>query len=361
MAESNRPATPQSFTFNGRELKGFMLGFATKRPRRFTVHQYPKRRGAKVEDHASGPQRLEVRLVFNGDSAAHDYAAFMEDTEKNPFGLLVHPIAGQFQAFCEGPNEDVEYSRGLDEIRVQCAWTETQLDRNTGNDVPDVATAAQNVTNQASNTETAIAGFMMALGRAQASVNTTLSTIDAAADTLDVVTAPVDFARTTMAGILASTSHLMGKINGIATRANLVKADIANFIAVTSDLYGLPGAAVLSSDAVVTQLGVVVQDAELLIADLIDSQATPAGAADAAGEVYQSVADCYVLSDAIDQALPPTINYIVPELTDIVTLVMKRYPSIAQPLMRASTILGMNRIPNPAAIPAGTALRIPSD
>ena len=360
MADQNIPSTPQAFAFGGRTLSGYMLGFTTKNQRRHVVHEYLKRRGAKVEDMGVGPQRVDVRLVFAGDDCAQQYAEFSKAVQAQPFGLLVHPVAGQFQAFCGGPDDSVDFKQAIDEIQVRCSFVESELDREAP-EIPNVAQAAQEVTTQQSAFKTAVAKFMLGIARASATVNSALTAVDDAVATLDVVTAPVDFARETIAGVLAAKSNVVGKVNGIATRANLLADDIENFLAETSDIFGGQEALLVSADAVATRLGALVSDAEVLEAEMIAAQNTPAEAAEAVAASLEMVAACYVLSDAIDQALPPTVNYVVPELMDLVTLVMRRYPGIKRPFERVEAIRSMNRIPNPAAIPAGTALRIPSE
>ncbi len=70
------------------------------------------------------------------------------------------------------------------------------------------------------------------------------------------------------------------------------------------------------------------------------------------------VAYCQILSEAIAASRPALIVIRVTELIDLVSLCVKRYPT--NPLARASDIMGLNRILNPAAIPAGTNLLAPS-
>lgn len=369
MANPDYPAVKQAFTFAGRELVGYLLGFTTKNTRRHVIHEFVKRKGARVEDMDRGPQRLDVKLVFTGDNCAKEYTEFQSAVDKNPFGLLVHPIAGRFQAFCEGPNDDVDLSRAINEIQVRCSWIESELDRDLPRDVPDIATAAQNATAQATVMQQAAAIFMGVTAKAAAFQSSTIAKLDATMEEINAsvdtasaaVTSPIDTMITVLSTIRGEISHIIGKVLIVGTKAKVLAQDAADFVASTSDIFDGQNAAAVSPDNVANQLGVVVASGEALDDAMIDTQATPAGAAEAVGQNAELVASCYVLAAAVDQALPPTVDYTVTELTDVISLVMKLYPDLDQPLARASTIMSMNRILNPAAIVAGTVLRVPTE
>lgn len=364
---ANYDATPQTFTFAGRRLNGHTLALSTQRRRRYVVHEFAKRRGARVEDMDAGPRRLDARLVFlptydektkRTKTSAEQYREFAEAIDKNPYGLLVHPVTGRWQAFCEGPLEDVDYSRAVDAIYVRVGWIESELDAKNQRDIPDVAAAVQNVEVQRTAVQLAVAEFMGALAKGRAAQAKIRNAIDDALATLDVVTEPVDFVRDTIANIIGAQSAIMGAINGIVTRARLLNQDLVTLIDTTAN--SMTGGDITAGAA--NQLGTMVsavQDtADDLKQKMIAASNTPAGASDAVAAVEEAQAASIDLSDAVASSRPVIVDYVVPEMMDVVTLAQRRYGT--NPLARASDILGLNRIPNPAAIPSGTVLRIPA-
>lgn len=365
MADPNYPAIPQGFTFQHRDLKGRIVSFTGQKRRRFVVHEFPKRKGARVEDMDRSPQRLEVKLVFTGDNCAREYADFTASVDENPYGLIVHPIAGKWQAFCEGPLEDVDLNRAVDLIEVRVAWTETELDAAVARDVPDVATATQEVTAQQSAYQQAVGAFMGALAKAEETRGKALAAIDSALGQLDAVTAPVDFMRDSVVAVSTAQSTVIGKVLAIQAKANLLTEDVTNLADATTDLFAGGEVAAAIADNVDTLLGIVQQHAEDLQGELIADSPTPAGAADAVGAIDELVAACLTLSDAIAVARPPTIEWTVTKLTDVISLAQQirdQAGSQARSVMSfASDIMALNRIPNPAAILPGTVLLVPTE
>src|SRR5262249_1481127 len=117
-----------------------------------------------------------------------------------------------------------------------------------------------------------------------------------------------------------------------------------------------------TADNVSALIGIVQTHAEDLQDLLIVASVTPAGAADAVGSIDEMVASCLALSDALAAAAPPTAQYTVPALTDVITLAqeLRNESSSGRSVFSfVSDILNLNRIPNPAAIPAGTVLLVP--
>jgi prophage DNA circulation protein len=362
MADPQYASIPQTFTFRGRELKGYLLGFTGNRKRRFVMHDFPKRKAGRVEDMEQGSQRIEVRLVFLGDTCARDAKNFFDFVESDPFGLLVHPTAGRWQAFCEGPQEDVDLGRATDEIDVRVAFVETEDESSIAKETPDVATAAQEVTAQKTSMETAVGTFMAQLAKAETAPARALSTLDTALGQLDVVEAPVDFMRDTVVSVSTAQSTVVGKVLSIQTKANLLSQDIQNLADATTDLFAGGEVAAATAENVTTLIGTVQQHAEELSDELIADAVTPAGAAEAVGAIDEATASCLALSDALAAARPPTIEYIVPSLTDVIDLaqLLRSESASARTVLAFVTdILSLNRIPNPAAIPPGTVLLVP--
>lgn len=365
MADPVYSAAPQVFSFRGRKLSGFLIGWSGQSPRRHVIHEFPKRRGARVEDMADGPRRMDVRLVFlgpqkSGDQAnpAKDFADFEAFIRENPRGLLVHPVAGKWQAFCAGPAHSVSFDQAVDRIEVPVTFIESELDAAAPKDVPDVATAAQNATAQQSKFQSTTATFMGALGKAQAFTSQAIAQIDSALAVVDTVTAPMDLMASTITATGGVAQSAIGKILSIQRKGNVLVSSVTNYINAATDVFNGADTPAGSSDATSTLLGVVQTTAEDLNQEQIAASPSPAGAGDAVGDVEEMVSLSLVLKEALQAARPPEIIITVPELTDLVSLCVKRYK--VNPLARASDIMGLNRITNPAAIPAGTRLRAPS-
>ena len=362
MPDPQYPSIPQAFTFRGRDLKGRLLSYAGKGTRRYATHEFLKRKGARIEDMERGPRRLDVRLVWTGDNCAREYQDFIADVDDNPYGLLVHPTAGRWQAFCEGPQDEVDLSRAVDMIEARVSWIETELDAAVARETQDVATATQEVSAQQSAQQMAVATFMGALAKAETTEARALAALDTALDTLDTVTAPVDFMRDSVVAVSTAQSTVVGKVLGIQTAANLLTQDVQNLVDSTTDLFAGGEVAAATADNIATLIGTVQQHAEDLNDTLMAAAVTPAGAADAVGATDELLASCLSLSDALEAARPPTKSYTVPALTDVISLAQllrADSTSARNVLAFASDILNLNRIANPAAIPAGTVLLVP--
>lgn len=358
MADLVSPATPQKFSFDSRDLFGFMVSFSGNNQRRHVVHEFLNRRGARIEDKEQAPIRLELQLEFLGDSCAKDYQAFKAAVAKKPTGLLVHPIAGRFNAFCLGPNESVNYSVALNEIRVQCAWIENELDGTTPRDVPDIGTQAQVATAWKTQMNKAIAAYMGAVALVDSKVGEVQSVIQAAVDSIDTLDDPIEGVRGAISGAVGVSSQVAGKLTAIQSKADVLSQTIDDYVSSATDLYNGADIQAGAADAADTLLGAVQAAAAESTAILIANSPSPAGAAEAVGNVEETAAACLLLGEAVIAARPPVIVYTVPELMNLVVLTQRRYGKNAA--ARADDIIGLNHIANPAAIPAGTRLRIPS-
>ncbi len=359
MADPTYAATPQTFTFGGRKLSGLLETFSGRNPRRYALHEFLKRPGARVEDMERGPRRFDARLTFIGDDCAKQYADFVKFIEENPYGLLVHPVAGKFNAFCEGPTEDVNLGRAVNEVSVRCAWVESNVGADDPpQDVPQAPAAAQLATNKLSAFEQATAKYMGAIAQGYLKLAEATAAVQDALANVALVTAPIALVRAAVSTAVGATSAAVGAIVSIQTQAELLSQDVTDFVLSASDIFdgedGLAGA-----DAPDLLLGAVVDQAAATEAAMIAAALSPAGAADAVGATEELVASCYVLRAALAQARPPVINYTVQRTVDVVSLCVQLYPT-ASATAQASIILGLNRIKNPAAIPPGTVLRVPS-
>jgi prophage DNA circulation protein len=363
MAGPTYAATPQAFSWQGRLLQGYLLSFSGSSPRRVAAHEFLKRDGARQEDMGRGPRRLEVQLIFTGPTCAKDAAEFSTAAHADPVGSLVHPTAGQWLSFCTGPQYEVDFARAIDEIRLRVAFVETQTDAavTAAIDTPNVASAAQQATSALAKVDSALATFAgaLALARAQAAVGQAMGAVDRVLDAVDTLAAPLDTVRGMLASIVGEASSVMGAIEGIAAQWNALSQDAQAYVDAASDVFSGDDTAAGSAAQADSLLGTAEASALALEASLLASTPTAAGAADAVGAVEEALAACFVLADALAAARPPTILYTVPALVDVMTLAQQRYGATTA-RARASDILGLNRIPNPAAIPAGTQLLIPS-
>lgn len=352
-------AAPQAFTFGALSMNGHLLKFTGQTKRRAVVQQFPKRPGGRVEDMERGPRRLEVELVFTGPDCAADYQRFEAAVHADPRGRLVHPIAGTWYAFCEGPVSDVDFSRALDEIRARVGWVEDELDDalTAPPETTDPATAAQNATASVSMADRFVGDYLGAVAKAGDLTAAAQAKVDAALAILEAVTSPVETMRSAIAGAVGTASSVYGAVSLIATKWTVFEQDLQDYIDSASDLFDGEDAAPGALDVSTAKLGAVEGAALALEVELLEASPTPAGAADAVGGVEEALASCYLVDAALKASRPPTILYTVPELTDLVSLAQRRYQRDA--LARAAEIMGMNRIPQPAAIPAGTRLRIP--
>lgn len=362
------PATPQAFSFKGRELWGVTTSLGGKTPRRFAAHVFPKRDGDLKEDMGRGSRSLEVQLVFTGDDCAKRYQAFEADVSSDPIGQLVHPIAGQWTAFCTGPAFQVNYAEGVDRIAVPVAFLESQLDAKVPTDTPDVPTAAQNCAGQQAQFQTSVATFMCKLGKLQTQAAAVLNAIDSAlAQVTAGLSSPVAFARAAVNTALGFSSNIVGQLAAIQAASDALVSDVTSFI----DFGNQPFDGVTDTpaagytDAVAAQLGIVQADAVALEAALLAATATPAGCADAYSDVEVMVEYCMTLSDAIQASLPPTAKYTVVAATSLIALATKlvldlNLSRLYDPSTYAAAVQGLNRVPNPHLIPGGTVLTIPT-
>ncbi len=361
-------AAPQAFTFTAGttvlELKDLSTGFSGATPRERATHRFPKRDGARQEDMGRGPRTYTARLEFTGPDCAQDFSDFERAVDANPAGLLNHPIVGQWRAFCSGPQYDVDFSRGLDHIHVNVTFDEDTLDADLSEQTPDVATAAQNATGQQAETEKALAG-----SSADAATQTTrdpsaLDKINAAVKQIESVSDPLDYVTGQITQALGVASRIYGALNRVQVLWDVLNETVTDFVARAADLFsGDASGAAGQAAALDAVLGNVLAQAEAAGEAAIAASQTPAGAAEAVAQLALLVDACLTVNDAVRAAIPPAIWIVVPGLTNVMLLAQRRIQDAGvdmDVLTYASAILGLNRIPNPAAIPGGTRLRVPS-
>jgi prophage DNA circulation protein len=358
MADKKYPAAPQEFSFNGRRLLGFTLSFTSLVPRRSVTHEFLKRRGGRVEDMERGPRKLEVQLVFTGDNAANDCTGFEAEIDARPTALLVHPQAGKFQAFCTGDSTSVTFATATNAVMCKVSFTESELDAQLPRETPDVATAAQQASTLVTTLQTGVAQYMAVLAKGQIFQTQALNAIEAVATTIEFAPNPIDSMLATISTAAGTVSTILAPMQAIAASAGALVSTATAYISAATDVFDGTDVQAGQSTAIATLLGNTTVAAEALTDALIAASITPAGAAEVVGINEETLAACLLLSDAVAAARPPVIPFIVPEIIDVITLAQRRYGKDAA--ARASEILSLNKIHNPAAIPAGTQLLIPS-
>lgn len=350
-------SAPQAFTWGPFQLKGRTVSFSDDSAQRFVEHKFLKRDGGRTEDMGREVFRLVAEVVFVGTDCAKKYAEFKAGVHEQRTRLLVHPIAGRWQAFCEGVKGEVRFANATDEIRARVAWHENQLDTKVAKDVPDVATAAQNATGQLTKFQQGVASYLCALAKARALVGSAIAAINTLAEQIALVDDPIDLVSESLSGIVGAASGVIGSVLLIETKAQQLVVDVTNFIEKSTDLYNGGSIVAATADQAETLLGVVVASAEDLQATLLSTAASPAGAGDAFAEAEELAAACYELKAAVDAEKPPVVPYTTRQLTDAVTIAAELYPD-DDPIVRSEEIRALNRIPNPMLIPAGTRLRV---
>ena len=353
------PNSPQAFNFQAQDLSGYVTAWSGKANREFAQHRFPKRAGARIEDMERAPRWIEARMIWTGKDCASKYEEFKQAVDQDPYGLLIHPLGERYNAFCQGPNEAVDFVRSIDEIQVTVAWIETELDQAVAADTPDVATAVQNASGALVKAETTTATQTSKWAKALTSAKRALAKIDGAIAQAEAGLLTVDQAALALGQISGILSSTLGLIDQVQVRWDVLKNAANNFINASSDLFSGSDVAPGGSTSTDTLMGQVTAAAQAAQDTLIAVSPTPAGAADACGDIDELVAACLVVVDALKKARPPVVLWTNPTLSDVLSIAVRKYPK-NNPQARAQDIMALNRIPNPAAVPAGMRLLVPS-
>src|SRR5262249_50537519 len=105
-------------------------GWQDTRKPRLAVHEFLKRDGARIEPMGRAPHQVKLNLAFIGPNWARDFRNLIALTDKDPLGLLTHPMVGQMSgAFMgiEGSQVDVEQAQDM--VLVPVTFIENQLDQ----------------------------------------------------------------------------------------------------------------------------------------------------------------------------------------------------------------------------------------
>jgi prophage DNA circulation protein len=363
MAAPLLPSTPRPFTFAGRQLYEVVTQYSGTTAYRSASHKFGKRDGGLEEDMGRDQRQLEARLKFIGSDCGAKYQDFISFIDANRTGLLVHPTAGKWTAFCKGPGYQVNFTQATNEIEVPVLFVESELDANIATDTPDVATAAQAVTSQQLAYQISTATHVYALGSSQTQSPAALNSIAASLATVTTATSPVAVARSVVNQALGAASTITAALASIQTASDTLNQDVNALV--TAANAALSGTAVSTGfpDSISTLVGIVQNDAATLENALVAAAYTPASPAYAVADVEILVDTCLTLQDSINATQPPTALYTVPQLINLLALAQQlivKYSLSYDALTYGSTIMGLNRITNPAAIPAGTVLTVPT-
>lgn len=367
-------AAPQSFGFGGRVLVGLLLGWSGAQERRHVVFVFPKRPGQRVEDFGPAGQWIQVRLIFAGKNAARDAQDFKAYVARNPYGRVDHPIAGQFRGFCVGPTERVSLQQALDRIEMDCRFVEAELDQIVKADVPDVGTASQNVAAQKTAYQQTIAKVLGAYGKAQTQAVAALNSIDAGLDQVTAVAAPVAMIQAVVNQALGAASRVAARINQITSATDVLNSYVDSFTITAVDVFATADAAKVARIEALSSTLDSVRDQAQVLEDALTTSSNPAllpiggnapaATAPAVEDVEILVDTCQTLYDALLAQLPPIATYIVTKTVGIIVLAQRLMIifniSGREPEAYASSLLSLNRIATPQAIPAGTVLDVPT-
>lgn len=349
-------AAPQGFSFQQTDLFGRLESWNGRNARSFVVHRFLYRRGGIVEDFDQEPVKITVQLVFIGPDCASQYQKFKAQVADNPYGLLVHPIAGRFWAFCEGPNESENFSQATNRIAVQVGWTESQLDATVPVDVPDVGTQAQNVSALSAAMQLATATYMGIVAKANAVKGAVMTAVDLTVAGLNAVQDPIATMKSAVNSGIGVSSMIAGAMIAVAQSGEAFAGSIESYLGQATDIYNGSDTPAGNANATTNLLAAVMTATTTHEAVLVQYSPTPAGCSDAYAASEQAAAGCILLGQALAAEHPLLVRYLVTQTINVVLLAQQLYGINAG--ARAVEIMGLNKIATPGAIPAGTILQV---
>jgi prophage DNA circulation protein len=297
----------QGCSFKGTDLSRNLLEWKDTRQPALAVHRFIRKNGGLVEVLGRKPHQARVTLAYAGPSWRAAWLPFAASLDDDPSGPLVHPVYGQMPAVCEGFVEatmNVETAPNL--YIVPLTFIENQL----GAAIAAADSAGPHALQQRAQAHGAA---LLQRAPAQGPVRD---------NALRYVTSAVGYANAAIGYTSDALSHgrqLQGQLDAVERTAvaarDAVRADSA-----------------AGSDA-------ERYDLIALIEQLYD--------------------DCLQLDAAVRTTRAPAmIRYVVPSTVHVAVLATRFYGSDG--VSRVDEILGNNPglILNPAAIAAGTRLRM---
>jgi prophage DNA circulation protein len=289
----------QGCSFKGLDLARFIIEWKDTREPALAVHRYAKRDGGEVETLGRKPHEAKLTLAFAGPTWRRDWLPIAASIDDDPKGPLVHPVYGRMQAACQGFNSatmNVEQAANL--YIVPLGFVEDNVDTRLVAEGQGPAAALARV----EATGAALLKKATQAGRPQPNV-------------LRFVTTATVFATATYQAFQRSMVDraLPGQLGKVRDYAAQARAALR-----------AAGGDTSSYEAIAL-----------------------------AEELYDA---CVQLEDAVRAAGPRFVVYTVPALTSLAALAARFYG--ADGVSRMNEILANNpgRIPNPAAIRAGTQL-----
>lgn len=296
------------FRFGDMELHGNLMQMVDSHKPRNAVHEYLKRDGAQIEYMGRGPKRFRFMVSFIGPNFRKQYLNTMAALDRNPKGLLVHPLLGSIPAAYDGTEgATVDISRAIDSIDLPIAFIEDRVDTNLEREAED----ARSVNAK----EAAVTGKSATLTAAIAIYG---SVVEAAVEILTETAE--EYAEVAAASVNDTTpdTSLSTRLGDVAAYANSAIR------------------AILDDDT--------------------DEDATDASKFEAIDAVEQLFAACLEMDEAIGTQRPPMTEYTVAVTIGIGALAARIYGRDAT--AKIDEILSLNRIQTPHAIPGGTKLRL---
>lgn len=278
---------------------------------RLAVHEFLKVDGAEIEYMGRSPNVYRFALTFVDTDAVETtagewralYNNLVARLDRQTKGILIHPVFGQIRVACQGiDGSAIDIAQSVNSIQVPIAFIDDNIDtKRDPAGLPSVSLRVSDVTDAIEAFETNAAPFLSA-----ATLVTALATSAAA----------------------------------YATAAQAASDDNAEDVALA------------------TQLGTVADDTtaaiEAIETDPANEAAADAYAAVAAAEWVHAA--CIEVDEALRDARPPLIEYVVGADTNILALASILYGPDAQ--NRIDEILLLNPGLNPYQIPSGTALSL---
>jgi len=292
----------QGCSFKGIDLSRFVTDWKDTRQFALAPHRYWHRDGADIEVLGRKPHQAKVTLAFVGTTWRKDWLPIAASLDDDPSGPLVHPVYGQMAAVCEGFAEaamNVEVAANLYVVPLSFVEDQVDTDLTTQASDPKVAAAAAQTHGAA----------LLQRAPQQGPV---------ADNVLRYVTTALDYVN----AVLAAGSTALSYGRTLDARVDAVETT-----------------AVAAHGAIAAGGGVRRYDLYALVEQLFD--------------------DCARLTVATSSsAAPALVPYRVPSKTHIAVLAVRLYGGAG--VSRIGEILANNAgsIPNPAAIEAGTLLRV---
>ncbi len=305
MAKSILPKGIAAAKFKGIDINVRLLEWNDSRKPRLAIHEFLKRDGALVETMGRAPFRCKMEIVFVGEKIADEIRQFAASLDENPKGTLSHPLFGDIQVACEGFDGTLNIENGKNLYGVPVSFVEDNVDQKLSSQTTGVASQKQQVENTTDSLTTKITQYAAAATAITNLCNAALSFSVSAFDN------QISF----VSG--AGLDNQLAELQKLTTEA-------VEEIRGANELDDLPEAACF--------------DAVMLCEVLYDA--------------------CSQMLAAISASKPPLTTFIVPIQMPVVNIATFLYGPDGRSRADEIKALNPNKIPNPAAVAAGTELLV---